>query len=194
VIILDWDDTLLTTSRLTSFVYGVEASKPLPGPLRRELHELGNDVVRLLESCISRGRVVIVTNAVQGWVQQSGRKFMPEVIAAISRHNIQVVSAQSTFAHTCSSGSPADWKKKAFVHMPELKEENINLVSIGDSTFERDATHFVSRVRQNVVAAKTVKFIHSPTIEQLRRQLVMLTDELPIICELAKTFDVDVEI
>ena len=42
VIILDWDDTLLTTTRLTSrySVYGVDASKLLPASLTRELHAL----------------------------------------------------------------------------------------------------------------------------------------------------------
>jgi hypothetical protein len=194
VIILDWDDTLLTTTRLTSrySVYGVGASKPLPASLTRELHALEKDVIQLLESCIGRGRTVIVTNAAKGWVQQSGRRFVPRVVEVIAKHNISVVSAQAAYAHTCPSGNPADWKKKAF--MRELKGERINLVSIGDSIFEREAAHFVSSKHKNVEATKTVKFIDSPTIAQLRRQLVTATEKLPMVCDAEKSFDVDMEV
>ena len=105
VIILDWDDTLLTTTRLTSrySVFGVGASKSLPASLTRELRALENDVIHLLESCIGQGRIVIVTNAAKGWVQQSGRRFVPRVVEVIAKHNISVVSAQSAFAKTCPS-------------------------------------------------------------------------------------------
>ena len=44
------------------------------------------------------------------------------------------------------------------------------------------------------VTAKTVKFIDSPTIEQLRRQLVTVTEKLPVICGVEKSFDVDTEL
>ena len=114
------------------------------------------------------------------------------MVEVIAKHNISVVSAQAAYAHTCPSGDPADWKKKAF--MRELKGERINLVSIGDSIFEREAAHFVSSRHKNVEATKTVKFIDSPTIEQLRRQLVTVTEKLPMICGVEKSFDVDMEL
>ena len=41
---------------------------------------------------------------------------------------------------------------------------------------------------------KTVKFIDSPTIEQLRRQLVTVTEKLPMICDVEKSLDVDMEL
>jgi hypothetical protein len=114
------------------------------------------------------------------------------VVEVIAKHNISVVSAQAAYAHTCPSGNPADWKKKAF--MRELKGERINLVSIGDSIFEREAAHFVSSKHKNVEATKTVKFIDSPTIAQLRRQLVTATEKLPMVCDAEKSFDVDMEV
>ena len=208
VIILDWDDTLLTTTRLTSrfSVFGEGATKPLPASLTPQLHALEKDVIQLLESCIGRGRTVIVTNAAEGWVQQSGRRFVPRVIEVIAKHNISVVSAQAAYKHTCPSGDPADWKKKAFMREVKLAAallhlepgahpgERINLVSIGDSIFEREAAHFVSSKSKNVEATKTVKFIDSPTIAQLRRQLVTATEKLPMICDVVKSFDVDMEV
>eukprot|EP01052_Picozoa_sp_SAG31_P021861 SAG31_NODE_1711_length_7472_cov_2.107555_5_plen_67_part_00 len=66
-------------------------------------------------------------------------------------------------------------------------------MSIGDSIFEREAAHFASK-QPNVAATKTVKFIDSPSIEQLRRQLVTVTEKIPMICEVDKSFDVDMEL
>lgn len=193
VIILDWDDTILTTTRLTSrySVFGINATKPLPTTLQRELCALEKDAIRLLEVCQERGRTVIVTNAAKGWVQQSGRRFIPRVVDAIGASGIQVVSAQAAFAHTCPSGDPAEWKKKAFLR--ELTGKNINLVSVGDSIFEREAAHFASK-QSHVETTKTVKFIDSPSIEQLRRQIVTVTEKIPMICEVGRSFDVDMEL
>ena len=52
-------------------------------------------------------------DAAKGWVQQSGRRFIPGVVKHISEVGIPVVSAQEAFARSCPSGDPTDWKKKA---------------------------------------------------------------------------------
>ena len=74
-----------------------------------------------------------------------------------------------------------------------LHGERINLVSIGDSVFEREAAHFVSCRHENVAATKTIKFIETPTLAQLRRQICTVTRKLPRICDVEKSFDVDME-
>ena len=71
--------------------------------------------------------------------------------------------------------------------------ERINLVSIGDSIFEREAAHFVGRRHENVATTKTIKFIEIPTLAQLRRQIETVTRKLPRICDVEKSFDVDME-
>lgn len=249
LLILDWDDTLLTTTRLTSrhSVFGPggaspapthrlaatppfcvdqpmpfariphtdarstktrpidlplnhvclcvfvahAAAKPLPATLQRDLALLEEDVLRLLTACQQRGRCVIVTNAAKGWVQQSGKRFVPRVVKHLVDQQISVVSAQAAFAASCPSGDPADWKKKAFLR--ELTGSNINMVSIGDSIFEREAAHFASK-QSRVGTTKTVKFVDSPTIEQLRRQLTTLTGKIDMICLAEHSFDVDMEL
>ena len=167
------------------------ASKPLPASLTRDLALLEEDVLRLLNACQQRGRCVIVTNAAKGWVQQSGRRFVPRVVKHLVDQQISVVSAQAAFAASCPSGDPADWKKKAFLR--ELTGSNINMVSIGDSIFEREAAHFASK-QSRVGTTKTVKFVDSPTIEQLRRQLATLTGKIDMICLAEHSFDVDMEL
>ena len=141
--------------------------------------------------CQERGRCVIVTNAAKGWVQQSGKRFVPRVVKHLVDNQISVVSAQAAFAASCPSGDPADWKKKAFLR--ELTGTNINMVSIGDSIFEREAAHFASK-QSRVGMTKTVKFVDSPTIEQLRRQLTTLTGKIDMICLAEHSFDVDMEL
>ena len=54
----------------------------------------------------------------------------------------------------------------------------------------------VARSSQTTVAAfpPQVKFIDSPSIEQLRRQIVTVTEKIPMICEVGRSFDVDMEL
>jgi hypothetical protein len=196
--ILDWDDTLLTTTRLTSSygVLGPAAATPLPDKLVRGLQLLEHDVNQLIDAVCERGRVVVVTNAAKGWVQQSGRRFIPGVVKHITEVGIQVVSAQEAFARSCPSGDPTDWKKKAFlreVSSGACKPADLNFISVGDSIFERAASHYVSK-RKGIGITKTVKFIDMPTIDQLRRQLTMLTSRLDLIYLSKHSLDVDMEV
>jgi hypothetical protein len=160
LIIIDWDDTLLATSRLCHQfgVNGARIAIPLPPKLCRHLQLLARDVIEVLR--VARGlsdHVTIVTNAAEGWVQESGRRFVPGVVDRIQEWCIPVVSAQM-YAARCPSGDPTDWKKKAFSKL--LKKvvssgpttmrswqppppRQIQLISIGDSEFEREAARAV---------------------------------------------------
>ena len=172
------------------------AAKPLPASLTRDLALLEDNVLTLLAACRERGRCVIVTNAAKGWVQQSGKRFVPRVVKYLQDHKVSVVSAQASFAASCPSGDPADWKKKAFAR--ELTSgTNINMLSVGDSVFEREAAHFCGknqRKQSRGGLTKTVKFVDSPTIEQLRRQLTTLTEKIDMICLADHSFDVDMDL
>jgi len=198
LMILDWDDTLLTTTRLTSChgVLGPAAAIPLPDKLVKGLRLLEADVNRLLTACVARGKVVIVTNAAKGWVQQSGKRFVPNIIKHVTDLRIPIISAQEAFAASCPSGDPTDWKKKAFlreVTSAGPAAADMNFLSIGDSIFERAAAHYVGK-RKGVGLTKTVKFIDMPTIDQLRRQLTMLTVRLDLIYRAERSLDVEMDV
>ena len=119
------------------------------------------------------------------------QRFVPKVIEHLEAAQIPVISAQAAFARSCPSGDPTDWKKKAFAR--ELTGSNINLVSVGDSIFEREAAHFVSQ-QSCVDLVKTVKFVDSPTIAMLRRQLSTLTGQIDTIVAAGRSFDVDMKL
>ena len=169
----------------------VAGSKPLPPLLARDLQELESDVINLLSACSERGRTVIITNAAKGWVQASGKRFTPGVVKYIKDNNVRVVSAQAEYAALCPSGDPADWKKKAFLR--EITGSSINIVSVGDSVFEREAAHFVGK-QSRVDATKTVKFVDMPNIEQLRRQICTLTAQLDSIIGEEQSLDIELEL
>lgn len=152
--------------------------------------------MRFLEECQCHGQVMIVTNAETGWVELSAKRFIPRVLDALEKHGIEVLSARSTYEPEYP-GSPFDWKAQAFLERVSSKYgseeamEHMNLISVGDSVSERDAAHFVGGRTQTEAKVKTVKFVERPDIEQLRRQLMLLTNNLGEICQHPGSFDVN---
>ena len=97
VVLLDWDDTLLPSTMLTSLGYKVDESTALPPDLASDLAGLEEDVIMLLDTCQQHGTVLLVTNAETGWVELSSERFMPTVIGELRKRGIKVVSARSAY-------------------------------------------------------------------------------------------------
>jgi len=184
VIIFDWDDTLLASSFLSSRGYRLdtEMEKSAEADLvDAQLRELETAVCTLLTMAMSYGHVHVVTNAETGWVQLSAQKFMPGLVPLLSKVN--VLSARSTF-EPAHPDSPLKWKFFAFqeklsTHFntdykvsPGSKK---NVVSFGDSHVEREAVRAVTR-GMAATRCKSVKFAERPSMEQLRRQLELVTN------------------
>lgn len=74
VTIFDWDDTLLCTSHLEMVQrqYGA-----IPAQVREQLASLQRIVQTLLRQADKNGKVFIITNASEGWVQHSSSLCMP---------------------------------------------------------------------------------------------------------------------
>jgi len=184
VIIFDWDDTLLASSFLSGRGYRLDTEmekSPEADLVDAQLRELETAVCTLLTMAMSYGHVHVVTNAETGWVQLSAQKFMPGVVPLLSKVN--VLSARSTF-EPAHPDSPLKWKFFAFqeklsAHFntdykvsPGSKK---NVVSFGDSHVEREAVRAVTR-GMNATRCKSVKFAERPSMEQLRRQLELVTN------------------
>ncbi|KAK4523782.1 hypothetical protein GAYE_SCF00G1678 [Galdieria yellowstonensis] len=191
VIILDWDDTLLSSSWLASEGLKIDETQELPETVRRELSELENLVLGLLMECSKHGIVSIVTNAETGWVELSSKKFIPRVSRYIEE-GVRVVSARSNFEKEFPD-SPAQWKEKAFLlELGRLPVDltRLNLLVLGDSWNERDAGHVAGNVYIGS-HVKSVKFVERPTIEQLKRQLSLIISSLHHLCDHEGSFDVN---
>lgn len=176
IIFLDWDDTLLCSSVLSS--NGIKLDTNLTGypDLLRQLDELSTSVINILNAAAAYGEVHIVTNGETGWVQLSAQKFVPRVVPMLE--TIRVLSARSTFEDRFPD-SPMQWKFQAFQqNLADLysgPECVRNVLSFGDSHAEREAIRAVTRGLP-YTRTKSIKFAERPSIEQLQRQLELVVN------------------
>ena len=117
------------------------------------------------------------------------RRFLPRVIKTVEELNIPIISAQVEYGELFP-GQPGEWKKRAFAE--RLPGREINLISIGDSNFERLAAQQAGRSKDGHIAhTKTVKFVDSPTLEKLETELHVLSEQLDELCDLQCSGDWD---
>jgi len=168
VIIFDWDDTLLSSSFLSSKGYRLDTVMPPCEEVDTQLKQLESSVIALLTLALKFGDVNIVTNAEHGWVQLSAQKYLPGVVPLLSQ--VTVISARSTYEQMFPE-APLQWKLQAFrSRMTTESEKEQHIISFGDSHVEREAVRTVTRGLSNI-ATKSIKFAERPTADQLRRQL-----------------------
>lgn len=118
------------------------------------------------------------------------QRFLPRVIQTIDELRIPIVSAQVEYGEQCP-GNPGEWKRRAFVE--KITGRSLNLISIGDSNFERIAAKHAGRMKGGHHAhTKTVKFVDSPSLEKLESELHVLADQLDDLCDLQCSADWDV--
>jgi len=177
VVLFDYDDTLLASSFLSGKGYRLD-SDATASDVDAGLKELEQSVIAVLTLALRFGHVHIVTNAETGWVQLSAQKFMPGLVPLLNK--VKVISARSTF-ESVHPEAPVKWKYCAFQETlnnvfggMESKVAK-NVISFGDSHVEREAVRAVTRGYPNV-KTKSVKFAERPSMEQLRRQIELVTN------------------
>jgi hypothetical protein len=195
------------------------------------------------------GKVIIVTNAMEPWVETSCRNFLPTLMPYVQ--DIPVLYARSIFeAYNCdpmrrgmgaanrsNSGAraggtalpglytaggqnklgnynsrlamqqvdemaPQRWKELAFeqeitgFYSRYAHQSWKNVISIGDSIFERDA---VRRVVVNRPSAKkkcrtkTAKLLDEPEIEELIAQVKVIHDALGLMVQYDGNLDIEID-
>lgn len=190
--ILDWDDTICPSTYLASLGLRVDDPGSLPLSLQKQLEQLEVAVINIVKEALRFGNVVIITNAEAGWVELSGRRFLPRVVKFLASHDIKIVSARTSFESDFPD-APSSWKMAAFSHEVAVmfpNEDELNVLVLGDSMSERDAAHALSTRLPNS-RVKTVKFVERPSIDQLMRQVQLVAQSLPDLATYAQSFDVD---
>jgi len=176
VIFVDWDDTLLCSSYLSGQGLRLDTELAPSHEVARELKDLEVSVISLLRLAKMYGDVHVVTNAETGWVQLSAKKFIPGVVPLLDEVN--VLSARSAY-ESMFPDSPIKWKFYAFQEklcdVFAKSQTPKNIISFGDSHVEREAVRAVTRGLPNT-KTKSVKFAEKPSMEQLRRQLELVTN------------------
>ena len=182
IIIFDWDDTLLSSSFLSSVQCRLDSevsSHPLHSVLTSQLAELDLCTSALLSAALQHSpqHVHVVTNAETGWVQLSAAKFLPLTFAVLAR--CKIVSARSNY-ESLFPDSPLKWKYCAFQQQISAAGGGGSLslprsvISLGDSNVEREAVRAATRGMSHT-HCKSVKFSERTDCVQLRRQVELVT-------------------
>merc|ERR1740121_1978475 len=220
IILLDWDDTLCPSTWIRSNRGALSFFKPAPNIEKHQvpLRKLEANCEALLRSAMTLGTVIIVTNAMEPWVETSSRHFLPGLLPLV--HELPVIYARSVYeTHTCDPVSgesrrampglynadgtnrlangmrmrgfdeaePQRWKELVFeqeissFYSRYARQSWKNVISIGDSIFERDAVRNVVLQRPmpgRKCRTKTLKLFDNPGIEELIEQVRLVHEGL----------------
>jgi hypothetical protein len=195
-IFFDWDDTCLASHYLAINGFSTRGTC---FPVKREFAEMGAILTSLVGPLLLHaaqfGRVVIVTNGTDNWVQMSCEHFMPNLMPLIEQ--LTVVSAQDRYRHMFPT-KPIEWKRRTFRDVLDAETRPLgrvrNLISIGDGLAEQMAMRAMKSYPDalfnnpmNVV--KTVKLLEFPTLESLVMQLKIVHELLEGIVHYPASLD-----
>jgi hypothetical protein len=193
VIFCDWDDTLFPTSWLER--QGLLACDAMISERQQDLLQtMAAWAARTLQMAMAIGRVIIVTNAQQGWVETSCAAFMPSLSNLLQ--DAHIVSARSRYEQCCGN-DPSGWKCLAFEHEVQKlyqdmsTNQELNIISLGDSLHEQRALVSLTQSLPHC-CGKSLKFMHTPTIEQLIDQHELLSDCFLDVAEHSGNLDLEV--
>jgi len=193
--------------------------------ISRNLQRCSDRCVSLLEDACQSGKVVIVTLARSPWVTKSSDNFYPAVGEFIDSMRIPVIYARGVceevdydkIAMSSSTAVEKHWAQVKGRAIAKLLQEFYsqyagqswkNIISIGDSDFERLGTQQATQdyMRQNginrsrtvelkghvyKVRTKTFKMLDQPTVEELAVELALVQKWLPLMTRLDNSFDIN---
>jgi hypothetical protein len=195
LLIVDWDDTVLPTSYL-AYEGVLRSPGPAPKPVQAALRKYAARVKETFALLAAHGRVVIVTNAEQGWIDKSCARFLPDLAPLIRA--LPRISARPFGWDELSEEErmdPSEWKVDAFIALAQMhyvKPAGHTVFSLGDAIFEREA---VLRTSERLgVVAQSVKLLENPSLQELEDAHARLQDgSLRKLLSRADGFDVGFE-
>lgn len=186
VIVFDWDDTLLCTSYLSQC-----AGQPLLPSVEQQLRAIESTAKRLLEMAVRLGHTFIITNAMEGWVEDSSARYVPGLLPVLQKS--RVISARSRW-EVQYPDEVHQWKMNTFLEVQRQLDSQIitNLNSIGDSDFEMDAIHVMGKEFAQAFV-KTVKLKPNPSPADLLKQLELVEMKFEQIVLNARNMSIGLE-
>ena len=217
IIFFDWDDTLFFTQFLNT-PHGLEleqsrslktqniliymslmAQNPQYPQDRRMLDNLilqfDELLFRLLSNIMRFGRIYIVTNALNGWIQGLAMFYLPKSWQLLQQ--LPLISARSNYESAYFPASDANyikWKELTFTNIlvATMDVHDFNIVSVGDSSHEFQAMKSIAQSGLHF-NMKLVKFKKFPTIQQLYEELSAFENAFTKILfqPVSKDYDID---
>lgn len=186
--IFDWDDTLFPTSFL---VNGKIYEQNLSEELEKLLSELEVLVINILNFSLSKGDVYIITNSSFTWFSYSSDKYFPNLNNILKK--IKIISARDEY-EDLYPGKNQLWKEKAFLKLNNNLNKNLvtNIICFGDSLIELEAGKKLASEFSNSFC-KTIKFKENPELEDLIKQLNLISAQLNYIYSNPKNLSITIE-
>lgn len=192
IVFFDWDDTLYPTSFFSCHKHKDYLEK---------LKLLEKTIIELFKTILSysiedhKVYINIVTNADNGWIEQTAQTYMPLLYKYINVNFITVISAKSTFFSE-KNKDPSFWKYNTFsIIIKETSflvnssgKKNINILSIGDSNYERQALKKIESEFKNHLC-KSIKFAEMQCINVITQEIKLLKDYWKKFFNYNKSFD-----
>jgi hypothetical protein len=195
VIFVDYDDTIFPTT----YIQNTLANKGPAGSteeaqtialLRANLAQLEASVINFLKAVKCHGDACLVTNGVNGWVEQSCSRYMPSVVPYLK--TVPIFSARHFFEKK-DPHNPMIWKLHAFTHLLSVANPvPKQVISFGDSNCEREAIKRACLPLRCRV--KTIKLLEQPTINRLSRELDILAGMMSEIVRYPDSLDHEVKV
>jgi hypothetical protein len=188
--IFDWDDTLFCTSEI-SINNLLDENYIIPKEKKIKFLKLENEVKKVLQNCIEKGKTYIITNSEPGWVQFSSKKFLPSIVGLLDKINI--ISARGLYENKYPYDSFM-WKINAFNDIVSLYDHTLlsNIICIGDSFLEIKAGKNLSNKFTNAFI-KTIKFKENPSIDELIMEIRLVNNKFLYIYSAVKNWTINVK-
>lgn len=196
LLIFDWDDTVFPTSWLQREGIHVDGTGCRSQRQKAQFRKVARSATALLEAAKRLGKVIVVTNAEAGWIEQCCTHLLPELAPAIE--GVKLVSARSEFIGS-NQAEPSEWKCQAFDR--EIQSfcagragaagSALQVFSLGDSLYEQTALFKVARAMP-VFRPKSVKLMEHPSAVQLVEQHELLSFNLEDLFEQEGELDIEV--
>lgn len=177
ILIFDWDDTVLPSTWIQEQGLRLDDGSVVTEEQRQIFDMNAQTAINVLSMAKKYGKVVLVTNAENGWIELSCQKFLPALYPQLE--GVRMVSARSSYEPQGIT-SPFEWKYHAFgneihsFYSSAGPNSRRNVISFGDSAHERQALIRVAQDLPNC-RTKSLKFMERPDVEQLKREHELVT-------------------
>ncbi len=179
IIFFDWDDTLLCSSFLMKYSLFENNNETITNQkystIKNLLLKLEEKILKVLSISILLGDTYIITNASEGWVESSAKKYLPNIIKLFKK--VKIISARTAYENQFPNDNKL-WKLAVFRDIANLYNKNIvtNFICFGDSNIEIDAAVKVSSIFSECYI-KTIKLKEDPKIEDMIKQLDLIAKQ-----------------
>lgn len=138
------------------------------------------EVVTFIERCLKLATCYIITNGQTGWVEESCKKFLPQLYPLLSE--LTIISARSKYEKRYPL-RPLKWKKTAFAQVLGMNDTSKLLppqvLAFGDAPIDRQAImEVVDQINEETdsgqILLKCIKFLDNPFMEQMHKQLNLI--------------------